>query len=224
MNESFDSEFCSVTRPEGREAVLLSWKQPATGDAFREPFRFARELLSSLSHPVLLIDPGDGFCPEVEDAEWLDSSLLPELSKTGCRKAALLLREEAVPDAEQWRTALGCFFAVWTAAFAEEALRRMEQLIWVDVAYTVKPEKRDELYAKIEEQGIVYSSRREPGNYRYDYVAPMDRPGELWITEVWTGAEAQKAHAATESYARLLRLKSEYVEQTVLRKFTVSEL
>jgi quinol monooxygenase YgiN len=104
------------------------------------------------------------------------------------------------------------------------AVERGLYMIWVDVEYTIKHGKRDEFYSKLLAENIAAASRQEPGNHRYDYSIPMECADKLWLTELWTDAEALKLHGSTEHYGKLTLLKNEYVEHVKISKYTVSEL
>jgi len=98
----------------------------------------------------------------------------------------------------------------------------MEQLLLVDVVYTVRSGKRGEFYSRLVEHGIISASRSESGNRRYDYCAPMESENELWLTEIWTGEDALKEHAQTEHYKKHALLKNEFVEQAKIKKYLIS--
>ncbi|MCD8356457.1 MAG: antibiotic biosynthesis monooxygenase [Clostridia bacterium] len=97
----------------------------------------------------------------------------------------------------------------------------MEASILVTVRYTVKEGLRDTFYQQIVEQGIDTASRAEAGNYKYDYYYPLDSDRDICLLEIWSDAEAQKAHAETPHYQQLSKLKAAYVEQVQLKSYSI---
>lgn len=97
----------------------------------------------------------------------------------------------------------------------------MENKILVTVRYTIKEGLRDAFYQQIVEQGIDAASRSEEGNYKYDYYYPVDSDDDICLLEIWSSAEAQKAHAETPHYQQLSKLKAAYVEQVQLNIYPI---
>ena len=95
---------------------------------------------------------------------------------------------------------------------------------FVEVHYFVKEGKRADFYRAILKQGIADGSRAEDGNEKYDYYFSPDNENELVLLELWRSAEAVQLHMETPHYKALGELKKEYVTETVLRRFEVSEL
>ena len=93
----------------------------------------------------------------------------------------------------------------------------------ITVRYTVKPGKRDEFFRRLEEEGVIEGSRKEPGNRKYDYYFPVDSADDICLLELWTDAEAQIAHGKTSHYQKLAKLKEEYVTEAAVRKYIAEE-
>jgi quinol monooxygenase YgiN len=226
LEQNFNSEYGSVCYLENKNAVLLTWKKFACLNDYREHATFALELMKKYPKSNFVIDARDGFEVRKEDIEWGFSFLLPEMSKTDCKKAGFILSEEKniKGEIDNRLKEFGKYFAVFRAASLEEVLYKMEHMIWVDVAYVTKSGKREEFYSKLLQQGIITASRREPGNCRYDYSIPTECNNELYLTEIWTDAAAQKLHSSTEHYRKLALLKNEYVEQVKISKYAISSI
>ena len=96
-------------------------------------------------------------------------------------------------------------------------------MIVLNVTYKCKPEMRDELLEMIMTEGIDTESRGEPGNIKYDYYRPVDGSDELLLIEKWSDADALAAHSRQPHFARLGELKAEFVTDTIIEKFELSE-
>ncbi|HEX3075851.1 MAG TPA: antibiotic biosynthesis monooxygenase [Lachnospiraceae bacterium] len=224
LNNQLDTVFCNVKYIESENVVLLTWKKFASYENFRLPTTFALELLRKYDSSSFVVDARNGFEDEKDDVEWGFSFLLPQMSQTTCKKVAFIMNKvtDIEGEMDMWTKEFGKYFAVYRVTTYEEALFKMGHMILVDVAYVMKEGKREEFYAKIAEQGIITSSRQEPGNYRYDFSIPMECDNELWITEIWTDSKAQQLHGKTEHYKKLTELKKDYVIQVKLNRYEIA--
>lgn len=93
-------------------------------------------------------------------------------------------------------------------------------MIVLNVTYKCKPEMREEFLEMIMTEGIDAASRAEAGNIKYDYYLPVDDENELLLVEKWRDAEALAEHSKLAHFARLGELKPEYVNETIIEKYT----
>ncbi|MBR0161076.1 MAG: antibiotic biosynthesis monooxygenase [Oscillospiraceae bacterium] len=96
-------------------------------------------------------------------------------------------------------------------------------MIVLNVTYKCMPEKRDEFLEMIMTEGIDAASRAEAGNIKYDYYYPADCSDELFLVEKWRDADALAEHGRQAHFARLGKLKTEFVTETVIEKFELQE-
>ena len=94
-------------------------------------------------------------------------------------------------------------------------------MIILNVIYKCKPGKREDFLQKIKSEGIDAASRGEDGNSKYDYYLPVDSSDELLLIEKWQDADALAAHGKQPHYARLGRLKPDYVLETGIERFEI---
>lgn len=99
----------------------------------------------------------------------------------------------------------------------------MENLILVNVRYTVKPGKREDFLKKVADQGIILHSKEEEGNRKYEYSIPLDSENDLLLTEIWDSAASQALHGETEHYRKLQELKKEYVTAVAIEMYRIAE-
>ncbi len=224
--KEFDSEFCNVKYIEKDKAVVLTWKKFACGDDYRNPTTFAWELLEENVGSKFIVDARNGFEDEKADVEWGFSVLLPRMAKTTCKIVCFILNEvnDIEEEMDMWTREFGKYFAVIKASDYENALEKIKRLLMVTVRYHILKGKRNEFYNKVKEQGIIQSSKEEPGNYKYDYYVPKDSDDAICLMEIWTNEQAQKVHGFTEQYRKLTILKQEYVESVEIEKYWISEV
>ncbi len=94
---------------------------------------------------------------------------------------------------------------------------------FVEVRYFVKDGKRQAFYDMLMHSGIAAASRAEDGNEKYDYYFSPDNENELLLLEIWRDAEAVQRHGETPHFKALGGLKQEYVTETVIRRFEMTE-
>lgn len=223
--KEFNSDYCEVRYVEKDKAVLLTWKKFACGENYRTPTTFAGELLKEYEGSNLIVDARNGFEDEKSDADWGMSVLLPGMAKTKCKVICFIMNEvnQIEEEMDMWTKEFGKYFAVIKAADYENALEKMKRLLMVNVRYHIRDGKRDEFYDKVKEQGIIKSSKEEPGNYKYDYYIPTDSDEDICLMEIWTNEQTQKMHGVTEQYQKLTLLKKEYVSSVEIKKYWVTE-
>lgn len=224
--KEFDSEFCNVKYIEKDKVVLLTWKKFACGDDYRKPTTFAWELLKENVVSNFIVDARNGFEDEEADVEWGFSVLLPGVAQTTCKIVCFIMNQ--VNDIEEeinlWTKEFGKYFAVIKASDYENALEKMKRLLMVNIRYHIRKGKRDEFYNKVKEQGIIKSSKEEPGNYKYDYYVPKNSDDDICLMEIWTNEQTQKMHGFTEQYQKLTILKQQYVESVEIEKYWITEV
>ena len=92
-------------------------------------------------------------------------------------------------------------------------------MIVLNVTYKCKPEMRDAFLEAIIKSGVGEACRAEQGNIKYDYYLPANGVNELLLVEKWRDADALAEHSRQPHMAVLGKLKSEYVEETIIEKF-----
>lgn len=90
-------------------------------------------------------------------------------------------------------------------------------MIVLNVTYKCKPDLREEFLEAILREGVDVACRLEQGNLKYDYYLPFDGgKDELLLVEKWRDADALALHFKQPHYQRLMRLKEQYVDETVV--------
>jgi len=94
-------------------------------------------------------------------------------------------------------------------------------MLVLNVLYKCKPGMRDAFLERLDSEGLGAACRAEEGNIKYDYYIPADGSDELLLVEKWRDQEALSKHAAEPHFARIGEVKADYVDDTVIEKFTV---
>lgn len=94
-------------------------------------------------------------------------------------------------------------------------------MIVLNVTYKCKPGMKEKFLDAIKAEGIDLACRAEEGNIKYDYYFPADGCDEMLLVEKWRDAEALKTHAGMPHFARLGEIKAEYVDETVIERYSV---
>lgn len=224
----FDTEFCEVRYVEADGAVFLRWKKFARLDDYRKPTMFALELIRAHNAVRFIVDARNGFEDDKRDVEWGFSYLLPEIAKTACRFVCFILTAEnlhAIGDEmDMWTVEFGKYFAVTKSADYESAVASTKECVLMTVRYTVADGKRNEFYEKLKSNDIIWKSRAEAGNIRYDYYLPMDSENDICLLEMWTNIQAQLLHTKSEHFALLGELKKQYVKNVKIEKYAAQTL
>jgi autoinducer 2-degrading protein len=86
--------------------------------------------------------------------------------------------------------------------------------LWV--AVKVKPDKREQFLAAIEDDAIC-SERDEPGCVRFNVLQDQNDPNQYYFFEVYRDEAALEAHRAAPHYARWRAAAAEVVEGDTVR-------
>ena len=96
-------------------------------------------------------------------------------------------------------------------------------MIILNVTYKCIPGMREEFLEAIKNEGIDEASRAEAGNLKYDYYIPLDGGDDLLLVETWRDGTDLRAHAEMPHYAKLKELKPQYVTETVVERYEITE-
>ena len=86
------------------------------------------------------------------------------------------------------------------------------------VKYTARPDCREKYVCTVEAEGLLSAIRAESGCLRYDYYYAAQDQNEILLVEQWVDEAHQQAHMQQPHMARLMELKTEYIDSTVLQR------
>lgn len=121
----FNSEFCNVKYMLKDNIVFLTWKKFCCYEDYRNPTRFALELLKKYPNSNFVVDARNGFEDEKEDVEWGFSVLLPAMSKTDCKNVIFIMNEvnEIEEEIDIWTKEFMKYFTVKKVKCYEDAVK-----------------------------------------------------------------------------------------------------
>ena len=90
----------------------------------------------------------------------------------------------------------------------------------LNVTYKCKSGMREEFLETIKAEGLDEASRSEAGNIKYAFYFAEADPDELFLFEKWRDEEAVKSHNTEPHFKRFGELKAEYVNETVLERYS----
>ena len=90
----------------------------------------------------------------------------------------------------------------------------------LNVTYRCKPGVREKFLGAIRAEGLDEASRSETGNIKYDFYFAANDPDDLFLFEKWADEEAVRSHNQEPHFRRLGELKAEFVDETVLERYT----
>ena len=89
-------------------------------------------------------------------------------------------------------------------------------MLKLSVNYFAKLGRREEFLRRVVESGILSAIRAEDGCLRYDYYLSCQDENEILLLEAWESKEKQQVHMTQEHMKRLMDIKNDCIERTVL--------
>ena len=206
------SEFCMVDYIENENIVFLTWKKFCKGEDYRNPVKYALELLRSHKNSNFVVDARNGFEDDKEDVEWGFSEFIPNLAKTDCKYVVFIMNEfnDIEDEMDMWTKEFIKHFTIIRVNSYEDAINRLHsetKMISLNVVYTVKDGMRDEFYKHLCEKEIIKKSKEETANVKYNYYFDVENPNNILLLETWKNTAAQQEHLKSEHYGELQKLK-----------------
>lgn len=95
--------------------------------------------------------------------------------------------------------------------------------ITVNLYYTGAPGAARAFAEEMVSGGTVQAIREEPGNLRYEYFFPMERPDTVLLIDSWENQEAIDRHHQTPMMAKIMELREKYDLHMQVERFVSSE-
>ena len=90
----------------------------------------------------------------------------------------------------------------------------------LNVTYKCKEGMREKFLEAIKAEELDAASRAEAGNIKYDFYFSDGDPDELFLFEKWSDEAAVKSHNSEPHFKRFGELKAEFVQETILERYT----
>lgn len=91
--------------------------------------------------------------------------------------------------------------------------------ITVNLYYTGKAGAARAFAEEMVSGGTVKAIREEPGNLRYEYFFPMERPDTVLLIDSWENQEAIDRHHHTPMMAKIMELREKYDLHMQIERF-----
>lgn len=91
--------------------------------------------------------------------------------------------------------------------------------ITVNLYYTGKAGAARAFAEEMVSGGTVKAIREEPGNLRYEYFFPMERPNTVLLIDSWENQEAIDRHHHTPMMAQIMELREKYDLHMQMERF-----
>jgi len=110
----YNTPYCQVEYLEKKHAIFSAWKTFCQGDDYRNPLRYASEMIEKYTPRTWIIDTSHGFeCVEA-DTQWLIEEFMPQMVESSLKKIIFVIKKNSPLMAEIMgqKEALGEFFEV----------------------------------------------------------------------------------------------------------------
>lgn len=91
--------------------------------------------------------------------------------------------------------------------------------ITVNLYYTGAPGAARAFAEEMVSGGTVQAIRSEPGNLRYEYFFPMERPDTVLLIDSWENQEAIDRHHQSPMMAAIVALREKYDLHMEIERF-----
>ncbi|KFI59507.1 putative quinol monooxygenase [Bifidobacterium gallicum] len=92
--------------------------------------------------------------------------------------------------------------------------------ITINLYYIGRDGQAQQFVQAMEESGIADAIRQEPGNERYEYFQPLDRPDTVLLIDQWSDQQALDAHHASAMMEQLAQLRERFDLHMQVQRFT----
>ena len=149
----FTSDYAEVDFLENEKLVLLTWKQEAHLQNYRQPTEAALELMKQHSCDFV-IDARNGFEDEKADVQWGFAYLLPQMARTDCKNVWFIMDEASEASLENemnmWEAEFSRYFTVRRAASLEKISEQSNMSITYKDTHEFTAEELERLFLSVE--------------------------------------------------------------------------
>ena len=96
-------------------------------------------------------------------------------------------------------------------------------MLTVNLRYTGKNGSARAFAEEMTATGTVDAIRKEPGNVRYEYYAPLDDPETILLIDTWMDQAAVDAHHASPMMKTIAALREKYDLHMTAERFVSAE-
>lgn len=110
----YNTKFCKIIHLIEKNSILCEWKQFCKGDDYRNPFRYALELIKENDIATWVTDTTNGFENEEADTRWLLEEFMPQMIESSISKIIFIIANDSplLEELRRQEVALREFFEV----------------------------------------------------------------------------------------------------------------
>jgi len=211
---SFTSDYADVDFLEKEGLVLLSWKQEAHLQNYRQPAEAALELMKEHGCDFV-IDARNGFEDDKADVQWGFNYLLPQMARTGCRNVWFIIDDSSGESLERemnmWEAEFSRYFTVRRADSLEKIMKLSNMSITYKDTHEFTAEELQRLFLSVEWSSVHFPEKLKIAmeNFRTVYSA--------WDGDKLIGMICAMDDGIMNAYVHYLLVDPEYHGQTVGR-------
>ncbi len=90
----FKSKFCEVSYNEEYNVVFVKWKKFCMLEDYREPLRYALQIIASHDGCNYVADTRDGFENDPQDTKWVAEYFIPQAVENGSKYIFFIIDKE----------------------------------------------------------------------------------------------------------------------------------
>jgi len=91
----FDSQYCKIDYLQDKNAVLCCWKKYCTQDYYRDPLKYALDLVNKKNATTWITDTTNGFESHEEDVQWLTAEFSPKAINSSCKNIIFIIKDSS---------------------------------------------------------------------------------------------------------------------------------
>ena len=110
----YNTSFCQLKYLKEKNAILCEWKQFCKGDDYRDPLKFATQVINKYQITTWITDTTHGFEGEEADTQWLLEEFVPSMIKSSIEKIIFIIANDSplMDEIKAQELALSQFFKV----------------------------------------------------------------------------------------------------------------
>ena len=110
----YNTPYCQLQHLKAKNAILCQWKQFCKGDDYRDPLKFATQLIKKYQISTWITDTTNGFESEATDTQWLLEEFVPSMINSSIEKVIFIIADDSplMDEIKGQEVALSEFFEV----------------------------------------------------------------------------------------------------------------
>ena len=110
----YNTPYCQLQHLKAQNVILCKWKQFCKGDDYRDPLKFATQVINKYQISTWITDTTNGFESEAADTQWLLETFVPGMIESSIEKVIFIIANNSplMEEIKGQEVALSAFFEV----------------------------------------------------------------------------------------------------------------